>query len=63
MRAGLASAHHDLVSWELFDGEPGSAILDALIEINAKLADIRDDVSEIRAALGEDDGEEEEEDD
>ena len=48
--------------WEL-DADPGSAILDGLIEINAKLADIRGDVSEIRASLGEDDGEEEEEDD
>jgi hypothetical protein len=63
LRDPVPSAHHEPVSWEPFDAEPGSAILDALIEINAKLADIRDDVSEIRASLGEDDGEEEEEDD
>jgi hypothetical protein len=50
------------VSWERFDAEPESAILDALIEINAKLADIREDVGEIVNLLAEDDGEEEEDD-
>jgi hypothetical protein len=50
------------VSWDPFDERPGRAILDALIEINAKLADIRRDVGTIRRLFEEDDGEEEEDD-
>ena len=63
MRVVPPEAHHEGVSLEPFETDPGRAILDALFEINAKLADIREDVGVIRSFLGEDDGEEEEEED
>ena len=62
MRGGPRRPHHEAVSWEPFDAEPGSAIIDALIEINATLAHIREDVGSIVVLLEEDDGEEEEDD-
>ena len=51
------------MSWEPpFEYDLTRGILDALIEMNTKLADIREDVGAILIFLGEDDGEEEEED-
>jgi hypothetical protein len=48
------------VSWEPFEIDPRAGILEAVIEINASLAEIREDVGAIRRLLEEDDGEEEE---
>ena len=44
-----------------FESDPGVATIEALFEINVKLADIRDHLAFIRRLLEEDDGEEEEE--
>lgn len=60
MRGWVPVAHHEWMAWEPFEVDPKLNTLEAVIEINAKLADIRRDVSEIRALLEEDDGEEEE---
>jgi len=50
------------VDWEPpFDYDVTSGIVDALIEMNATLADIRESAGTIVDLLGEDDGEEEEE--
>ena len=47
--------------WEQpFDDEFGRDTMDALFEINAKLADIREHVAVIRNVLGDDDDGEEE---
>jgi hypothetical protein len=61
--AGRAAAWHARpVSWEPpFEDNIAGATIDALFEINAKLADIREHLSVIRVLLGdEDDGEAEE---
>jgi hypothetical protein len=51
------------VNWEPpFESDPGAATIEALFEMNVKLADIRDHLAAIRFMLGgDDDGEEEEE--
>jgi hypothetical protein len=50
------------MAWEPpFAFDPAAATMEALFEINAKLADVRDHLAAIRFAIeGEDDGEEEE---
>jgi hypothetical protein len=49
------------MSWEPpFEDELGRNTMDALFEINAKLADIHEPLAVIRTLLEDDDGEEEE---
>jgi hypothetical protein len=60
LRARTRSAHDEDVSWERFEIDPRARVLEAVIEIDARLAEIREDVGAIRRLLEEDDGEEEE---
>ena len=49
------------MTWEPFEDDLARATMDALFEINVKLADIRDHLAFIRTVLEDDDGEEGEE--
>ena len=50
------------MAWEPFEDDVGRGTMEALFEMNVKLADIRDHLAAIRVLLGgEGDGEEEEE--
>jgi hypothetical protein len=49
------------VAWQPFAEDYQRATMDALFEINVKLADIRDHLAFIRRLVEDDDGEEEEE--
>jgi hypothetical protein len=50
------------VSWEPFEIDPRAGILEAVIEINASLVHIREDIGVIRRILEGGDGEEAEDD-
>jgi hypothetical protein len=49
------------VTWEPFEHDLARGTMDALFEINVKLADLRDHLAFIRRLVEDDDGEEEEE--
>ena len=49
------------MAWEPFEEDFQRSTMDALIEVNVKLADIRDHLAAIRFMPGDDDGKEEEE--
>jgi hypothetical protein len=52
LRARTRSAHDEDVSWERFEIDPRARVLEAVIEIDARLAEIREDVGAISQIAG-----------